>query len=136
MKKLLVHLFVVAGVSIAAACSCMAQTSNYQDGTLNARPKAEEASRIHWTAEKLARGVTNIVTGIGEVPIKMCQRSKLDNSNASGMTIGFLEGIGWSLLRIGAGLWDTITWPGSLIIPDEQSLIEPPTIFDYDEPCK
>jgi len=87
-----------------------------------------DEEKVGWASDKFARGITNILTGWVEIPKRIGEKSK--SNGAGGAASGFAEGITWMLLRTGAGIWDAVTFPGSLIIPDEKPIIDPPTVFE------
>lgn len=124
MKKVLVLFFFSC---LALICvSVYAQTEkNPEDYT----QPTEFEQKAGWASEKFTRGVCNVLTGIFEIPNQIGKRSDKDGALA-GMTVGVAEGFGAAVARIGAGLWDALTWPGSFIMPDEKPVIDPPTLFD------
>lgn len=124
-RKVLICGIILLTVLIAGQRAVQAQTAQSE---VPVRSETEE--RFYLAGEKFMRGITNIVTGLGEVPIKVNAKTEEQNLLA-GMTAGLAEGLGWSLLRIGAGVWDTVTTPGALFISDEKPIIEPETVFDY-----
>jgi len=58
---------------------------------------------------KLGRGVANITTFYLEVPASMFRVSK-EKGELVGFTLGFFQGTLTSLLRLTAGLYDTVTF--------------------------
>lgn len=90
---------------------------------------SELDEKVGWAGDKFTRGLTNIATGWLEIPVKMGENGS-KKGMLSGMTAGFGEGIVTAIIRTGAGVWDTATFPGVLIIPDEKPVIDPPTLFE------
>jgi putative exosortase-associated protein (TIGR04073 family) len=81
---------------------------------------------------KLGRGIVNIVTSPKEIPIQILgsaveQNEKYDNNGAAalaGAFSGVFKGIGWTLYRLVAGVYDVVTFPFPLPAY-EYSIIEP-----------
>ena len=61
-------------------------------------------------ANKIARGVTNIATGWLELPKQIYITCKEDGY-AKGLTVGPMKGLGMTLVRTGAGIGETLTFP-------------------------
>ena len=59
---------------------------------------------------KLFRGVVNLVTGWIEIPMQMSDTWKLEGP-ATGLSWGFVKGIGFALGRTAAGAYETVTFP-------------------------
>ena len=78
-------------------------------------------------AKKLGRGVANILTGWVELPKNIYDTSVEDNP-LSGMTIGLAKGVGMTIVRTGAGVYETVTFP--FPIPEGYApVIEPEFVF-------
>lgn len=89
---------------------CMATTSYAQD-----------------PGKKLMRGLANIITGWVELPKNIYETSVEDNVFA-GITIGLAKGIGMTIVRTGAGVYETITFP--FPIPEDYApVLEPEYVF-------
>ena len=84
----------------------------------------EETSAIG----KLTRGIANTVTSPIEIVRNIYVESKYENV-AYGMTIGFGKGVVQTLLRFGAGVVETLTFPFNF--PDEfkDPIIEPEYVW-------
>lgn len=54
---------------------------------------------------KLARGFVNVLTFLGELPKQIILTGR-DEGFWAAISLGFLKGIGMSVVRLGAGLWD------------------------------
>ncbi len=76
---------------------------------------------------KLFRGIANILTGWIEIPKNMYNDS-VEVSPWYGWFTGLLKGIGFTVVRTGAGVWDTITF--LFPIPsDYEPVWEPEFVF-------
>ena len=60
--------------------------------------------------KKLYRGVANIATGWVELP-KNIYDIATEHDFASGMILGFPKGCWMAIVRTGAGIYDTLTFP-------------------------
>ncbi|MDX9702191.1 MAG: exosortase system-associated protein, TIGR04073 family [Candidatus Auribacterota bacterium] len=108
-------------------------------GTIYAQPFDMEPSsgaeiselqeKAGWAGEKFTRGITNLLTGWLELFNQPAVRADQDGIVA-GLTTGIGEGVVWTLVRTGAGVWDAVTWPGAMIIPDAKPVIDPPSVFE------
>lgn len=77
--------------------------------------------------KKLMRGLANIVTGWVELPKNVYETSVEDNV-FSGLTIGLAKGIGMTIVRTGAGIYETVTFP--FPIPEDYApVLEPEFVF-------
>ena len=77
--------------------------------------------------DKLNRGLTNIVTGWFEIPKNMSAASA-KHDFVSAFFIGLPKGLWMTVVRTGAGVYDTVTFP----IPfpkDYKPVLEPEFIF-------
>jgi len=78
-------------------------------------------------AKKLGRGVANILTGWVELPKNIYDTSVEDNP-LSGLTIGLAKGVGMTIVRTGAGVYETVTFP--FPIPEGYApVLEPEFVF-------
>jgi putative exosortase-associated protein (TIGR04073 family) len=59
---------------------------------------------------KLGRGLSNILFGIGELPDTMIKINERQG-NAAAFSTGIVKGTGRSIVRIGAGIYDFLTFP-------------------------
>lgn len=78
-------------------------------------------------AKKLGRGLANILTGWVELPKNIYDVSVEDNPLA-GLTIGLAKGIGMTIVRTGAGIYEVVTFP--FPIPEDYGpVLEPEFVF-------
>lgn len=81
--------------------------------------------------KKLYRGVANILTGWVELPKNIYDTSVEDNP-LSGLTIGLAKGVGMTIVRTGAGVYETVTFP--FPIPEGYApVLEPEFVFKSGE---
>jgi putative exosortase-associated protein (TIGR04073 family) len=78
-------------------------------------------------AKKLGRGVANILTGWVELP-KNIYETSVEENVLSGLTMGLAKGVGMTIVRTGAGLYETVTFPFP-IPEDYQPVLEPEYVF-------
>ena len=72
---------------------------------------------------KLGRGIANIITGWVEIPKNVYDTTQ-DENIFMGLTIGLAKGLGMSVIRTGAGIYDTVTFPFP-VPQDYEPLLEP-----------
>ncbi len=79
---------------------------------------------------KLGRGLANILTGWIEIP-KNIYDTSVEENVGMGLTVGLAKGIGMTVVRTGAGIYETITFPFPLP-EDYEPLLEPEYVLsDY-----
>jgi len=78
-------------------------------------------------AKKLGRGLGNILTGWVELPKNIYDTSVEENVLA-GITMGLMKGVGMTIVRTGAGVYETVTFPFP-IPEDYQPVLEPEFVF-------
>jgi len=98
-------IILVAFIILGAASNCFAQDA----------------------AKKLGRGLGNILTGWVELP-KNIYDTSVEQNVLAGLTIGLAKGVGMTVVRTGAGVYDTATFPFPLP-EDYKPLIEPEFVF-------
>jgi len=77
--------------------------------------------------KKLMRGLANVVTGWVELPKNIYDTSVEDNI-FSGLTVGLAKGVGMAIVRTGAGVYETVTFP--FPIPEDYApVLEPEFVF-------
>ena len=91
MKKLLITLLTV-GVASSAFADIQA-------------PPDSQQTRVH----KLGRGISNVLYGITELPMRVLQVNKEDGNNAAA-GVGILEGAHRSATRVAYGVFEILTF--------------------------
>ncbi len=105
IKGVIICLAVMVVVNVASACFA-------EDMTMTS---------------KLGRGLANILTGWVELPKNIYDTSVEENPLA-GITIGTAKGVGMTIVRTGAGIYETITFP--FPIPEGyKPVLEPEFVF-------
>ena len=85
------------------------------------------ASYAQDMGKKLYRGLANVVTGWVELPKNIYDTSVEDNV-LSGLTVGLAKGVGMTIVRTGAGVYETATFP--FPIPEGYCpVLEPEFVF-------
>lgn len=92
MKKLLLTLL---AVGITGSCFADIQA-----------PPASQQNAIH----KLGRGISNILYGATELPARVMQVNAHNGNNAA-FGGGILEGVERSVVRVGYGIFEVLTFP-------------------------
>jgi putative exosortase-associated protein (TIGR04073 family) len=59
---------------------------------------------------KLGRGLTNLFTGVVEIP-KNISREWRKSDPATGVIVGGVKGVGWAATRVAVGAFETVTFP-------------------------
>ena len=88
------------------------------------------ASYAQDPAKKLGRGIANILTGWVEIP-KNVYNTSIESNPLVGLTVGTAKGIGMSIVRTGAGVYELITFPFPLP-EDYMPILEPEFVFQTD----
>lgn len=81
--------------------------------------------------KKLGRGLANILTGWIELP-KNIYETSVEQNIFAGITLGTAKGIGMTVIRTGAGVYDAITFPFP-IPEDYEPLLEPEYVLSEPE---
>jgi len=90
---------------------------------------AQEGSVVERMGKKLGRGIVNIATGWIELPKNIYDTSVETNNPLMGITYGTLKGLGMTVVRTGAGVYDTATF--LFPVPqDYQPILEPEFVFE------
>lgn len=76
---------------------------------------------------KLGRGLANVLTGWVELP-KNIYDTSVEENMLSGLTMGLAKGIGMTIVRTGAGVFEAVTFPFP-IPEDYQPVLEPEFVF-------
>ncbi len=89
------------------------------------------ADRFESMLNKLGRGMTNIVTGILELPYAI--DTELDEGGIyKGIPFGIIKGLVRSAVRVGAGLYEFISFP--IELPEDYlPILEPEFVFVKDK---
>jgi len=112
MKKFALLLAVVLTLSAAHAEAAVAEKMNSNKALI-----------------KFSRGVTNVATGPGEFVNQIPTAMEQSPDYLTGFIMGLGRGIGYTLLRVGAGIYDVATFPfpGA---SDYKPIMKPETIAD------
>lgn len=84
---------------------------------------APAAQADEW-GDKLSRGLVNIVSSPVEIGRTIINVSE-DEGPAEGWTLGLVQGIGRTVLRLGAGVVEVVTFPFDWPDDDKEPLIKP-----------
>jgi len=79
-------------------------------------------------AKKLGRGLVNILTGWVELP-KNIYETSAESSFLAGITVGLAKGLGMTVVRTGAGIFDAATFPFPLP-EDYKPILEPEYVLE------
>lgn len=74
---------------------------------------------------KLGRGLANITSGVTEVYTSMDQANE-DDGNASFITTGLVRGIARTLTRLGAGVFEVVTFPFPVVKGSYEPVLKRP----------
>ena len=76
---------------------------------------------------KLGRGLVNVTTGWLELPMQISSGMS-ESGGVEGFFFGLGKGVVWTVLREGAGVYDTATF--LFPVPSDYGpLMQPPTVF-------
>ncbi|MBF0493547.1 MAG: exosortase system-associated protein, TIGR04073 family [Candidatus Omnitrophica bacterium] len=78
-------------------------------------------------AKKLGRGLANVLTGWVELP-KNIYDTSVEQNFLAGITMGLAKGVGMTIVRTGAGVYETVTFPFP-IPEDYKPVLEPEFVF-------
>lgn len=96
-------LLLLLTAAVAPALAVSHAEKDYIDDVLEPETYMEKSSF------KLLRGLTNMVTSPGEIPKQMVLTIR--DRGALGVPLGFLKGIGMTVMRVGIGAWETVSFP-------------------------
>ncbi|HOW36442.1 MAG TPA: exosortase system-associated protein, TIGR04073 family [Candidatus Omnitrophota bacterium] len=75
--------------------------------------------------DKLARGATNVLSAVLEIPQNIDTEWKESKNAGIGIVVGLFKGLFWGVARGASGVWDIVTCPipnpenyGSVIQPE------------------
>ena len=94
-------ILVVAAVALAFAGTCRADIH-------------DPPSNDYGPTRKLGRGISNLVFGIAELPNTVAKVND-DEGNSAAAGYGVVRGVGRSVLRMQAGIFEILTWPIPLV---------------------
>jgi putative exosortase-associated protein (TIGR04073 family) len=67
-------------------------------------------SNDYGPTRKLGRGISNVLFGWSEIPTTVAKINQ-DEGNAAAAGYGVVRGVGRSVLRLQAGIFEILTWP-------------------------
>ncbi|WP_432823751.1 exosortase system-associated protein, TIGR04073 family [Trichloromonas sp.] len=84
---------------------------------------------------KLVRGITNMVTSPAEIPKQIVVTTR--DRGAIGPVLGLFKGVGMTVMRIGFGAWETVSFllPNSLE-GDFAPILKPEYVWNTSEPTR
>jgi putative exosortase-associated protein (TIGR04073 family) len=59
---------------------------------------------------KLARGISNVVFGVAELPVQIARVNEREGNSAA-LSYGVVRGLGRTYMRFHAGLWEMFSFP-------------------------
>ncbi|MFC1804247.1 exosortase system-associated protein, TIGR04073 family [Candidatus Omnitrophota bacterium] len=80
-------------------------------------------------ADKLTRGIGNVLTGILEIPQTIDEEWTASNNAAIGIFAGAVKGTALAIGRIFSGIWDIVSFPAA-VPKDYEPLYKPDYVFD------
>jgi putative exosortase-associated protein (TIGR04073 family) len=102
-------------VAISFVCA-LASAQRYGD-------EYRDSSAFGRMQHKLGRGLTNMVTGVVEIP-KNISREWRKSDPVTGVVVGGVKGVGWAVARTGVGIFETFTFPVP-VPPNYEPLMQP-----------
>lgn len=141
MRKIYLCCFVLflvlAAPIFTAASSSEPQNQNTASSTastLDSSAAAKPASTVQNPAEKLSRGIVNIITSPIEIAKQVdlgWKRSTANKQNASvGIFSGLCKGLVYTVGRMGSGAWDVLTFPFKNSAGTYEPLMKPEFVLD------
>lgn len=95
---------------------------------LQTAPAYSQGVSVDQAARKLGRGLVNVVTGWAEIPVQL-GTGMSETESIEGFFLGFGKGLVWTILRTGAGVYETVTF--FIPLPANYApLMDPPTLFE------
>jgi putative exosortase-associated protein (TIGR04073 family) len=67
-------------------------------------------SNSYGPTRKLGRGISNLLFGVAELPHEIATVNTIEGNSAAG-GFGVVRGVGRSVMRIGAGIFEILTFP-------------------------
>lgn len=114
MKHRIICTFAAVTFIVAIGSTAMAQ--RYGD-------EYRDTSTFGRMQHKLGRGLTNMFTGVVEIP-KNVSREWRRTDPATGVIVGGVKGIGWAATRVAVGAFETVTFPVP-VPPNYEPLMQP-----------
>lgn len=131
-KHLLIFMSMLLLLLTAAAIPALAAShaeKDYIDDVLEPETYMEKSSF------KLLRGLTNIVTSPGEIPKQMVLTIR--DRGGLGVPLGFLKGIGMTVMRVGIGAWETVSFPApNSMDGDFAPILKPEFVWNPSPPIR
>ncbi|MBA3273819.1 MAG: exosortase system-associated protein, TIGR04073 family [Chthoniobacterales bacterium] len=93
--------FVVGALLVAFAAICRADIH-------------DPPSNDYGPTRKLGRGISNLAFGIAELPTTIAKVNDVEGNSAAG-GYGVVRGVGRSVMRMQAGIFEILTWPIPLV---------------------
>ena len=85
------------------------------EATAPKNPSAETTVTVRNPAEKLNRGLVNIITSpieiAKQVDLSWKEGAKTDKNAGASVFSGFFKGLGFTVMRMGSGIWDVVSFP-------------------------
>jgi len=131
-KRLLIFIPLLLLLLTAAAAPALAAghaEKDYIDDVL------EPESYMEKSSFKLIRGLTNIVTSPGEIPKQMVLTIR--DRGGLGVPLGFFKGIGMTVMRVGIGAWETVSFPApNSMDGDFAPILKPEFVWNPSPPIR
>ena len=90
------------------------------------------AAKTYTQSDKLVRGLVNIVTSPLELPRQLREQVH-GGSTVRAWTLGLLQGIGYTVVRASAGVYEVLTFPAPA--PSHYTpVLEPEYVWDASQP--
>ena len=119
-----------SGVNVVALALVLAAAGAASAGASPVDETNNNSSYVSGALRKLGRGISNIVTSPLELPRKV-ERVGSQDGWVAGATVGVLQGAWRTILRAGAGVYETLTF--FIEAPDGfRPVIQPEFIFGRD----
>ncbi len=71
-------------------------------------------SNAQGPTRKLGRGISNLLFGFSELPNEIAKVNTVEGNSAAG-GYGVVRGVGRSIMRVGAGLFEILTFPAPVV---------------------
>ena len=128
-------IFIILFFSLFISVSCVFAAANLQEkqNTENAASSATTKSTVLNPAEKLNRGIVNIITApieiAKQIDLSWKQSAQKSKYASTGIFSGFVKGLVYTVGRTGSGIWDILSFPFKT--PDNYApLMKPDFVLD------